>query len=125
MNTLNYNVDGLDEIIDERGNAIIALREVSWNSKPPKLELRKWYISDTGETVGKGVSFLTEEGPHQLVHALVSNGYGDTKTIVDILKTRDPNMSKELDEIELPEIKTSEDKEEYFDPKKLLGDFNE
>ena len=118
---LNYKIDGLDEVFDERGNAIIALRSVSWNGKSPKLEIRKWYIKETGEEVGKGVPFLTDDGPHQLVHTLIKHGYGDTRTIVDMLKDRDPEMTKELDEIKLPEVDEIDSKEEYFDPKKILG----
>ena len=118
----NYNIkeNGIDEIVDEQGNTIIKLSEISWNGRPHKLELRKWRITENGERADKGFSFLTKEGPDELAHALVKHGYGDTRTLVELLKERDPEMENELNEVQLPEESFVDEKEEYFDPKKLL-----
>lgn len=121
--------DNIDEVIDERSNTIIALRKVAWGKGPSKLELRKWYISEKGETPNKGFSFLTEEGPNNLVEALLNHGFGKNKVLVDTLKKRLPEYSKELNSIKIKEKDTStkdeeiteEDEEAYFDPSKLLN----
>lgn len=77
-------------IIDERGNTIIALREISWYGKDPKLDLRKYRVSPNGEErADRGVGFLTEQGPHTLTETLVENGYGDTNKILTSLSCRD------------------------------------
>ena len=86
-----------DEIIDEEGSMYIAIRKTAWYSsdKEPteekaKLEIRKWKVSEGDEPdfPNKGIRFLTEEGPHNLVHTLVKNGYGNTKKILRDLKQR-------------------------------------
>lgn len=81
----SYKIDeDFDNIIDEKGNSFIALRKVQWGDKGDyKLDLRKWFINADGEeTVGKGVSFLTEDGPHELTKTLVDNGYGHTNEVL-------------------------------------------
>ena len=37
----------------------------------------------------KGVSFLSEEGPNELTHILLEEGFGKTDKIIDIIKNRD------------------------------------
>lgn len=85
-----YNLTGIDEIIEEKGNAFIALREVAWGTGQSKLEIRKWYTDANGnETPNKGVTFMTEEGPNQLVNAMTGLGYGDTQEVLKNLSTRE------------------------------------
>ena len=91
-----YTHDNMDEIFDEKGNTFLAMRKIQWckegvepDPDKAKLELRKWHMSSEGEIAGKGFSFLTEEGPHELVTALISNGYAHTNEIIDLLKQRD------------------------------------
>lgn len=85
-----FNLTGIDEIIDEKGNAFIALREVAWGNGTSKLELRKWYTDANGnETPNKGVTFMTEDGPNQLVETMTSLGYGDTQRVIQNLSQRD------------------------------------
>lgn len=89
--------DGLDAIFDEKGSMFLSMRKVQWvkagNEPDPskaKLELRKWIVGPDGvEKPHKGITFLTEEGPHELTKTLVHNGYGRTKDILLELKGRE------------------------------------
>lgn len=86
----------INEIVDEKGSMFIALRKVQWVSddKEPdeskaKLEIRKWLVDADGEEkANKGVTFLTDEGPHELAKVLVKKGFGKTKEILKALKPR-------------------------------------
>lgn len=93
-------VDDYDYIIDEKGSSFIALRKIFWGDtdvldeidpSKVKLDIRKWHTdSSTGEEkVGKGWSFLTEQGPHNLTKILVENGFGKTKDILNGIKDRE------------------------------------
>lgn len=85
-------VDDINHIIDEKGNTFIALRKMYWGEKPEnaKLELRKYHnTSDGGETPSKGVTFLTEEGPHNLTHTLLGMGFGYTPRVLESIKDRE------------------------------------
>ena len=117
MAEFSYELDkDFDYTIDEKGNSFIALRKIRWgNSEEFRLDLRKWFNTPTGETMSKGVSFMTDDGPHELVKVMVEQGYGHTNEIVDALKLRD-----DFDESELPKVK--EMKENYYDPVESLFD---
>lgn len=88
-----FKEDGINEIIDEAqgSNTFIALREVRWNdSSDFKLDLRRYIVKPDGSVfAGKGISFATENGPHNLADKLVEHGYGNTKNIVSSLFDRD------------------------------------
>lgn len=102
--------DIMDEIFDEKGNSVLRAAMVSWNDRPAKLELRKWVMGSDGElTPNKGFSFLTEDGPTELVHTLVKYGYGDKPTIISLLDERE-DVPKENEE-------TSDS---FYDPSELL-----
>lgn len=108
--------EGIECIFDEKGNTVLKMATVSWNDRPAKLELRKWIINGDGEVrANKGFSFLTEDGPNELAHCLLREGFGDNKTIKEIMGSRDVNI-----DVEIPE---EEDDTEsvYYDPKELLG----
>ena len=45
--------------------------------------------SQEGETFGKGYAFDTDEGPHELVEAMIDCGFGNTKEILRKLTKRD------------------------------------
>jgi hypothetical protein len=94
-------------IVDEKGSNYLALRKVKWFDNDYKLELRRWTSNAEGEIPGKGVSFMTEEGPHELAKALVEAGYGDTNELLEILNSRDSE--------------SYEDDDNLYDPKELLG----
>lgn len=131
----NLEIDhSVDEVFDEGvGSSFLALRKIRWNENSPyKLDIRKWFTnSDGSEVAGKGVSFITENGPNGLVKALLKNNYGDTRDVLDSIKTRDDflyNVKTVLDEMgensDLIAIKPSgEDSETtFFDPKELMAD---
>lgn len=130
----NLEIDhSVDEVFDEGvGSSFLALRKIRWNENSPyKLDIRKWFTnSDGSEVAGKGVSFITENGPNGLVKALLKNNYGDTRDVLDSIKERDDflyNVKNVLDEMgensDLIVIKPSgEDSETtFFDPKELMA----
>ena len=89
---------GIDRVIEEEGRTYLKLCELAWGynadeDAPPekiRLDLRKYTTDSSGnEKMLKGVSFMTEQGPHNLVHTMIEEGYGDTETIIDKIKTRD------------------------------------
>lgn len=114
----------LDEVVDEKGNQSINLRLVAWGENgKEKLEIRKWFIHDDGsETASKGVAFFTEDGPHNLVHAMIKNDYGKTDVILNNLKSRkdfNSSLVSILGKSRVDEIKDTE--VEYWDPREIKG----
>lgn len=88
---LSYEVkeDGINEVIDEAGNMVVMLREVAWQGREHKLELRNWIIDIDKEQPMKGVAFKTEQGPHNCAEILVKHGFGNTQTILKELSQRE------------------------------------
>lgn len=128
----SYTIDpkGINEVVDEKGNTIIAIRKVAWGSnKISKLEIRKWYITTDGERPNKGFSFLTDEGPTQLTDILLKNGYGTTEAILAALKEREKKkeIPKELEKeckkeiSKKPVSNESIEDNEFFNPLELLS----
>ena len=126
----DYKVNpDFDFIFDEKGNTFLALRKISWGDNgKEKLDIRKYYNSSDGtETVGKGISFITDEGPHELTRILVENEFGYTDEIINGIKDRKDFMSslvkvlnkEEIDNLELESVDPDED---YFDPVESLLD---
>jgi len=93
----SYTIDPVfDFVIDAKNNTYIALRKVGWFEQEPKLELRKWIATPENDVPKKGVSFLTEDGPHTLTSVLVEQGFGDTGELLESLSYRkDFNSSME------------------------------
>lgn len=111
-----FNIDGTDEIFDEKSNTILAIRNVSWGDNPARLELRKWYISsDGGETPNKGFSFLTEDGPNELVNKMIELGYGKTKDILERISKRDDYTDV------VYFLRDGKELEEYYDPRDIFN----
>lgn len=85
----------INETFDERGSMYLALRKTQWvregqepDESKAKYEIRKWMVGPDGETPNKGTSFLTDNGPSELAHVLLKNGFGDTKQCLLDLKSR-------------------------------------
>lgn len=135
----NLEIDPeFDEIIDEGvGNSFVALRRLKWSDNSPfKLDIRRWITDAEGnEIAGKGCSFITEEGPSNLVHTLIDHNYGDTATIIEKVSKRSDFVDalmyseKALNALGLDDIKDkikqkaesyTEDAS-FYDPKELLG----
>lgn len=126
-----YLHDGIDTIVDEKGDQFIAFRKVQWvkdstvepDASKGKLELRRYRVTPEGEVPLKGVVFLTESGPHDTVLGLIKNGYGYTRDILLEIKQRD-DFEKTVKGIfnETDDTVDSDDGE-YFDMRAmLLGD---
>ena len=124
---LQYKICGLDRIVDEKGSAFIALRKIAWNVGPDdevdeskvKLDLRKYYTTAEGERMSKGVSFLTDDGPHELVHILTEEGYGNTTQVLGAIKERD-DFNEAVASVFGLESKESNGDGEFYDPRDLL-----
>ena len=124
--------DSINEIIDEApgSNSFIALRKLRWSENGKfKLDVRKWFTNSEGEEIaGKGVSFMTDDGPANLIEALLKNGYGDTRKTLNGIKDREDfvvrvkEVLKEkninLEDVEIPTIDSIE--ESYYDPRSIL-----
>ena len=119
--------DGINEVIDEKGNMSLMLREVAWNGRDYHLELRKWIVDVDKEQPMKGCTFITEEGPNNLVDTMVKHGYGNTRNILHELSSRESFEEdlvsvigkQKVDKAKDTEVTITED--DYFDPKSLLG----
>lgn len=91
----NYETDDNKEsyIIEEKGNSYTQLAYERWNEDNQfRLALRKFYSSAKGETAGKGVTFMTEEGPSELINALLKEGYGNPDDIANICVQNRPDI---------------------------------
>jgi hypothetical protein len=123
----DYHVnEEVDEVIDEKGNTVIMFRKLAWGAGEEKLELRKWYVDINKETPSKGVTFLTEDGPHNLVNILVKKGFGDTEKVLEELKSREDfeeALSNVIGKKKVKDIKNQDAANEasYYDPKEMLG----
>lgn len=134
MSDFKYEINpNFDHVIDEKGNVVIKLSKIKWGeSTEEKLDLRKWHIDAEGnERMSKGVSFLTEEGPNELVSCLLTEGYGDTREVIDSIKDREdfmPSLVESLNEKgnAAAILKDIGIDEKYYDPSSiLLGDDDE
>lgn len=117
-----YTVDPeLDEVVDEMGKSVIMLRKLAWGERNPKVEIRKWIIDVGKETANKGVTFLTDEGPHNLTHILIRKGFGNTEKVLRELKEREDfneSLSKVIGKQTIK--KAEETQTEFFDPREVL-----
>ena len=134
----NLEIDpSLDVVFDEgSGNSFLAMRKLRWDENSSfKIDLRKWFTNSDGEEIaGKGFSFITEDGPNNLVNCLIDNGFGDTRDIIEKVSTRDDfvdtlaTSAAALDALGLDELKDkvkkaaeSSEAESFYYPKELLG----
>lgn len=120
-------VDNIDYTLEEQGNQFTALRKIRWgDSDKEYLELRRWRNTpDGGEQAAKGCTFMTDEGPANLINALIELGYGNTKEVLgklsdrtDFRKSLNSLLGKD-DELYDDNVGTLED--DYYDPKSLIG----
>ena len=124
-----YNSDpNFDYTIDEKGNTFIALRKIDWGNKGDyKLDLRKYYASDSGETMSKGVSFLTEDGPHELTKVLLETGYGDPEEITNTIVYKRPDILKKMCKVISSDPSLSDkdfiddEDDNFYDPEELMS----
>lgn len=129
----HYEIDpNFDFTIEEKGNVFLALRKIYWNGKEEaKLDLRKYISTENGERMQKGVSFLSEEGPNELINVLMKNNYGNPTDIADIVvdKRKDifDAISKRVNgvfPISADDINT-DNEEELYDTRRLFEEDDE
>lgn len=125
MPEFKYEVDpNFDYLVEEKGNQAVFFRRVSWGGRDAKPEIRKWYVDGTSETPGKGVSFMTEEGPDELVNIMTKVGYGKTEEILENISKREdfPVSVKKIfgkSNEELINDYESVEVEDVYDPRSL------
>jgi len=132
----NYEYDErLDKVVDEKANQFISVRFAKWKEDQDfQLEIRRFALSEDGETPLKGVRFLTDNGPHELTTTLVENGFGMADELVDTIIENRPAVAAKIynrltgDKKLMTKVlshENDEDKEDesenFYDPKELLA----
>ena len=92
-----YSFRGINRIVEEKNNSFIRFAQIAWASEDEEVEpskikydIRKYFTdADGNEKLGKGLTFLTDDGPHELANILVEEGFGKTEKILGNLKNRD------------------------------------
>lgn len=101
--------DGINEIISERGDIFLALREVRWSeSKPFKLDLRHYKSDEEGDKTLKGVSF-TDDDADEIVDVLIKNGYGDNDQIAGTIVSERPALARTIKSMDISEEDVKQD----------------
>lgn len=130
MSNLVYKVDPkVNYVFEEQGNQFNAFRKISWGEDSKTYyELRRWRNTpDGGEMPAKGMTFLTEDGPNELVHTLVDNDFGNTKVILESLSKR-KDFQKSLNTVvgkksEFYDKNVGSIDDDYIDPAILVEEF--
>lgn len=86
----DYNI-----IFDEKGSTCGTVRKIQWvkdgnepDEEKAKIEIRKVYVNQEDEKVGKGYTFSTPDGPNELIVGMIEAGFGNTKDILKAVRTR-------------------------------------
>lgn len=134
-----YDPNGIDQIISEKGNWFLALREVRWSkNKDFKMDLRHYMSDEAGDQARKGCSFTYDEAD-DLVRVLLEEGFGDEKAIAETIMEHRPNLCGELaclegyddynktdsretlfTRINDTEYEKDEEEEEYYNPREAI-----
>ena len=121
-----YTTDpDFDFTIDEKGNTYIALRKIDWGNKGDyKLDLRKYYASDSGETMSKGVT-MSDNAADELVKVLLETGYGDDTEITETILNHRPYLAakikKEMEKNpKWDNIEVFDNEDNFYDPEELV-----
>lgn len=132
----NYEYDErLDKVVDEKANQFISVRFAKWKEDQDfQLEIRRFALSEDGETPLKGVRFLTDNGPHELTTTLVENGFGMADELVDTIIENRPAVAAKIynrltgDKKLMTKVlshendeDTVDESENFYDPKELLA----
>lgn len=92
-----YSFRGINRIVEEKGNQFIRFAQIAWAGEDEEVEpskikydLRRYFTdADNVEKMGKGVTFLSDNGPTELANILVEEGFGETFKILGSIKNRD------------------------------------
>lgn len=122
-----YSFRGINRVVEEKGNQFIRFAQIAWagedeDVEPNKIkyDLRRYFTDADGvEKMGKGVTFLSDNGPTELAHILVEEGFGNTSKILESIKGRDdfPNAVREV----YGEGSIEESDDGTFDLRDILG----
>lgn len=121
-----YTVDSdFDYTIDEKGNRYVALRKIDWGNKGEyKLDLRKYYASETGEKMSSGVT-MTDDAANELTKVLLEVGYGNDEELANtIIENRPELLGKICSEMSRRGITANDieyKEEEFYDPEELIA----
>lgn len=124
---LKYTIDPkINYVFEEQGNQFNAFRKLSWGEDSKTYyELRRWRNTPDGKEIpAKGMTFLTEDGPNELVHTLVDNNFGNTKVLLESLYKRN-DFQKSLNTVigkdsEFYDKEVGSIDDEYIDPKDII-----
>lgn len=91
-----YSIRGINRVVEEKGNQFIRFSQIAWAGEDEEVEpekikydIRRYFTdSDNVEKMGKGLTFLSNEGPHELTHILIEEGFGKTEKILASIKDR-------------------------------------
>lgn len=125
--TYQINENGYNILLAEEGNTSYMLRQVSWNGRTERIELRKWHTTNTGEEVpGKGISFKDKEKVDEVVETLTLNNFGNTENILKNIHNRqdfEDALAHTIGQQKVIEARNTEvevTEEEYYDPRNLI-----
>jgi len=93
----HYSFRGINRVVEEKGNQFIRFAQIAWapeneDVEPNKIkyDIRKYVSNGDGkEKMLKGVSFLTDNGPHELTHVLLEEGFGNTTKVLGTIRNRE------------------------------------
>ena len=114
---------------DEKGSTCGVVRLAQWvkpgktaDETKAKIEIRKTYFQNGEEKIGKGYTFSTPEGPGDLAVGLIKAGFGDTKSILRAVRTRDDFLEAATT---INEDDEGSDDGEMFDMRDLFMKFDD
>lgn len=126
MSDFTYEVDkNFDYILEEKGNVFTAVRKIRWGSATDfKLDIRKYYNTNDGETMSKGIS-LSDDAANELTNVLTATGYGNTKEIINNIKDRNDfftSLSQAIGKENIPETDMDISIDEMYDPREVFSE---
>ena len=61
MPDINFSIEESIGILSEGKKNTVELNRVSWDGKPSKYDIRRWYGKDEERTMGKGIALTDDE----------------------------------------------------------------
>ena len=92
--SVKYEIDTEfgDFILSESPNRSLILRKISWNDKPPRLDIRNYFYKDEQEFMARGIT-MSDFAANKLTEILVDKGYGDSnKLMLSLVRRKDLKM---------------------------------
>jgi hypothetical protein len=105
-NKVTYEIVESFGAIQEFNNSdwCIEVNKVSWNKKPPVIDIRRWNRGvGVEQPVGKGIN-ITDEAASSLTNILVENGFADPKVLITYLRSQGYKVAKKVVEETTEEV---------------------